>query len=219
MQKQNISLTNESHSLLQLIASATCYLATKVKDEPVSIRDIVSVVHCTLNRTIEPPEKDKEFWLIRDGIVQAELLITRMLKFDMTNPTHPHKYLLHYMKFLADWFGPVVWSSMPIAKTAAGFLQDFHHSPDILLYKPAHVAVCCLSLALQIYGVQVPVRTDQDIDPEQWYVAFVGDDLSKDTHWAICEKILEVYDDQNDGLPSESFPGPAAAGVSGIMND
>lgn len=102
------------------------------------------------------------------------------------------------MKLLADWFGDA-WNSMPIAKTAAGFLQDFHHSPDILLFKPAHVAVCCLSLAFQIYGVQVPVRCDQDMDPEQWYLAFLSD-LSKDKHWSICDKILAVYDEQFDGM-------------------
>lgn len=192
-----------------MIAASTIYLATKVKDEPVSIRDLVSVVHCTLNRTIEPPEKDSDFWLIRDSIVQAELLITRMLKFDMNNAIHPHKYLLHYMKFLADWFGPV-WSSIPVAKTAAGFLQDFHHSPDILHLKPAHVAICCLSLALQIYGIQVPVRCDQDMDPEQWYVAFVGDDLGKENHWTICEKILAVYDEPDEEVTNK-YSGLAAA--------
>ena len=208
------------HVPFQLIAAATIYLATKVKDEPVNIRDLVSVIHCTLNRTIEPPEKDREFWLIRDAIVQAELLVTRMLKFDLNSAVHPHKvnvvnvllhirffnrplshlqYLLHYMKFLADWFGPV-WTTMPIAKTAAGFLQDFYHSPEILNFKPTHVAICCLSLALQIYGLQVPVRFDAD--PEQWYSAFVDDDLSKEKHWAICEKILAVYDHQDMGLPA-----------------
>lgn len=79
--------------------------------------------------------------------------------------------------------------------TSPYYFQDFHHSPDILQYEPPHVAICCLSLAFQIYGIQVPVRQcDQDIDPEQWYISFVGDDLSKDQHWAICEKILAVYD-------------------------
>lgn len=117
------------------------------------------------------------------------------------------------MKFLADWFGPV-WSSMPIAKTAAGFVQDFHHSPEILLFKPAHVAICCISVALQIYGVQVPVRGDQD--PEQWYVAFVGDDLSKEQHWTICGKILAVYDNDDERFdyrqPSGGASSYAAAG-------
>lgn len=75
----------------QLIAASTLYLATKVKDEPVKIRDLVSVVHFTLNRTVEAPENDPDFWLIRDAIVQAELLITRMLKFEMNTTVHPHK--------------------------------------------------------------------------------------------------------------------------------
>lgn len=121
------------------------------------------------------------------------------------------QFLLHYMKLLADWFGPV-WTSMPIAKTAAGFVQDFHHSPDIMSFKPAHIAVCCLSLALQIYGIQVPARCE---DPEQWYVAFVGDDLSKEKHWAICEKILAVYDEQ----PFHSIPPTTAPAINTLTAD
>lgn len=47
-----------------------------------------------------------EYWAMRDGIVQAELLITRMLKFDM-NVEHPHKVsrmlfvVLGSLKFLS----------------------------------------------------------------------------------------------------------------------
>lgn len=111
------------------------------------------------------------------------------------------------MKQLADWFGPT-WSSTPVAKTAAGFLQDFHHSPDVMLHKPCQIAVCCLSLALQIYGIQVPVGPD--MDPERWYSAFVGDDLSKDKHWAICENILAVYEKQDYGLPMKTAMPPSS---------
>lgn len=72
------------------------------------------------------------------------------------------------MKTLQDWLGADVWSSVPIAKTAASFLQDFHHSSKILNHKATHIAVCCLSLALQTYGVQVPL-TDESDDQSQWY--------------------------------------------------
>lgn len=47
-------------------------------------------------------------------------------------------------------------------------LQDFHHNPAILNYKPSHIAICCLSLALQTYGVQVPL-TDENDDSTVWY--------------------------------------------------
>lgn len=75
---------------LQLIASASLYLAGKLKDDPIKIRDVINVTHDTMHRGAPPLELSDEYWAIRDGIVQAELLITRMLKFDL-NIVHPHK--------------------------------------------------------------------------------------------------------------------------------
>lgn len=82
------------------------------------------------------------------------------------------------MKTLQDWFGSTVWNSMPIAKTSAGFLQDFHQNSAILDYKPAHIAICCLSLAFQTYGVQVPLTDDYD----------------ENTVWYSVREILVVWD-------------------------
>lgn len=70
-------------------------------------------------------ELDEEYWTIRDSILQMELLIIRMLNFS-TAITHPHKYLLHYMKSLQEWFGVTTWNTMPVAKVAAGYLQVNH---------------------------------------------------------------------------------------------
>lgn len=44
----------------------------------------------TLHRGSQPLELGDQYWSIRDAIVQAELLIMRMLKFHVT-PVHPHK--------------------------------------------------------------------------------------------------------------------------------
>lgn len=73
-----------------LVASSCLYLAGKLKDDPVKIRDVINVSHATLNRGASPLELGEEYWTLRDGIVQAELLITRMLKFDLS-VVHPHK--------------------------------------------------------------------------------------------------------------------------------
>lgn len=142
-----------------------------------------------------PLELNDEYWAIRDALVQAELLISRMLKFDL-NIVHPHKYLLHYLKSLQSWFNPSTWSSMPIAKTAAACLQDFHHSPSILDYKPSHIAICCLSIAFETYGVQVPLTDDFD-EPAIWYNIFCKD-LNADKHWEIMSKIIDVYNTENE---------------------
>lgn len=81
------------------------------------------------------------------------------------------------MKTLQDWLGSNVWSSVPIAKTAASFLQDFHHSPKILNHKATHVAISCLSLALQTYGIQVPL-TDESDSQAMWYTVRKSEKLS-----------------------------------------
>ncbi|XP_067631662.1 cyclin-Q [Eurosta solidaginis] len=178
-----------------LIAASALYLAGKIKDDPVKIRDVINVTHNTLNRGSQPLELGDEYWSIRDAIVQAELLIARTLKFDL-NIEHPHKYLLYYMKSLQTWLGPTVWFSVPIAKSAASFLQDYHHNAKILNHKPSHIAICCLSLALQSYGVQVPLADESD-EASLWYASFVTD-LTKEKHWEIIEEVIETYRQENE---------------------
>jgi len=68
----------------QLIAASSLYLAGKIKDdESVKIRDVINVAYCTLNRGNAPLDLNDEYWSMRDAIVQAELLITRTLGFDL----------------------------------------------------------------------------------------------------------------------------------------
>ncbi|RZC36599.1 cyclin-related protein FAM58A [Asbolus verrucosus] len=172
-----------------LIAASTLYLAGKVKDDPLKIRDIINVAHNTLHRGSSPLEIGDEYWSMRDAIVQAELLIMRVLKFEVSI-THPHKYMLHYLRSMEGWLGKEQWSNIPIARTSAAFLQDFHHDPSILEYQPQHVAIACISLALQCYGVRLPLIEDKD--DETWYSVFVKD-LQKDKHWEIMEKIMDAY--------------------------
>lgn len=69
---------------LQLIAASSLYLAGKIKDDDtVKIRDVINVAYSTLNRGSAPLDLNDEYWAMRDAIVQAELLITRTLSFDL----------------------------------------------------------------------------------------------------------------------------------------
>lgn len=81
--------------------------------------------------------------------------------------------MLHYIKTLQEWFNPTVWNSFPIAKTAAACLQDFHHSASILDYKASHIAICCLSIAFETYGIQVPLTEDFDENTIWYRVSFL----------------------------------------------
>lgn len=91
--------------------------------------------------------------------------------------------MLHYMKTLQEWFSPSIWSTLPVARTAAACLQDFHHSAAILDYKPSHIAVCCLSIAFETYGIQVPLTEEFD-ETTIWYnVSFIFTINIVETHW------------------------------------
>uniref|UniRef100_A0A182NLX0 Cyclin-Q n=1 Tax=Anopheles dirus TaxID=7168 RepID=A0A182NLX0_9DIPT len=175
-----------------MIACSCLYLAGKIKDDKVRKRDVINVAHNTINRGAPLLEPCDEYWSMWDSIVQAELFIARVLKFDMTI-VHPHKYMLHFMKSLKDLFGATQWQSMPVARAAASFLQDFHYSAKILDYKPTHTAVCCLALAFQVYGYQVPLMEESDEQATHWYNVFCPE-LTRETHWEIMEHIMEVYD-------------------------
>lgn len=79
---------------LQLIAASSLYLAGKIKDDDtVKIRDVINVAYSTLNRGSAPLDLNDEYWAMRDAIVQAELLITRTLSFDL-NIELAHKVTL-----------------------------------------------------------------------------------------------------------------------------
>ncbi|XP_015111531.1 cyclin-Q isoform X2 [Diachasma alloeum] len=175
-----------------LIAATCLYLAAKIKDDHLKIRDVMNVASNTLHRGSQPLELGDQYWSIRDAIVQAELLIMRMLKFQV-NPIHPHKYLLHYLRSLQAWFGEDEWSKYPVAKTSMALLQDFHHIPAILDYPPNLIAIACINLTLQIYGVVVPLMDECDQLP--WFNVFCKE-LTREKLWEIMEKIMSSYDQE-----------------------
>ena len=37
--------------------------------------------------------------------------------------SHPHKYLLHYLKSLKDWMSAEVWAKYPVARVSWSLLQ------------------------------------------------------------------------------------------------
>ncbi|CAH0773282.1 unnamed protein product [Bemisia tabaci] len=171
-----------------LIAATSLYIAGKTKDDAVKIRDVINVANNTLHRGSPPLDLNDEYWSMRDAIVQAELLLMRMVRFEVTH-VHPHKYLLHFYKSLQGWLSPSDWRETPLIEAAYAFLQDFHHSSVVLYHKPQHIAVACLNLAMQVYGIQVPCTDETE---RTWYSVFVND-LLNETLWEIMESIMDVY--------------------------
>lgn len=161
-----------------VMGAACLCVAGKARDEPLRLRDVVNVSYGAVNRGTGPLELGEEYWSWRGALAQAELLVLRSLAFSLDSP-QPHRYLLHYLRSLVDWFPVGQWRAVPVARTALAFLQDFHHSPSVLEYRAPHIAVACLTLALHVLGVSVPLASTLDDDAAWYSVRFSSDLLVK----------------------------------------
>ncbi|XP_052781043.1 cyclin-Q-like [Mya arenaria] len=173
-----------------LIAATCLYLAGKVEEEQhISLRDVVNVTYRTLNRDKPPLEMGEKYWQYRDSVVNCELFLLRSLQFKSV-VYHPHKFLLHYLKYLEDWFDPVTWSTFPLTRTCWGILRDTYHSPLALRYKPQHIAIAVLYFSILCHGLEVPHNRTAD---RPWWKVF-KEDITLNEIKDIINEIIFTFD-------------------------
>ncbi|XP_012924829.1 cyclin-related protein FAM58A isoform X2 [Heterocephalus glaber] len=150
-----------------LVAMSSIYLAGKVEEQHLRTRDIINVSYRYFNPGSEPLELDSRFWELRDSIVQCELVVLRVLRFQVSFQ-HPHKYLLHYLVSLKNWLNRYSWQRTPISVTAWALLRDSYHGGLCLRFRAQHLAVAVLYMALQVYGVEVPAEAEAEAEKPWW---------------------------------------------------
>lgn len=189
-----LDAVNDSSYDPYMIAATALYIASKQQDEPVKIRDLINVVHRTLNRDPEILDLSEEYWNYRDSIVQAELLTMRMINFKTINPDI-HLYMLNYLKTLSSWICPAVWEKSPLVKLCWTLLQDFHHCKLVIQYEPQLVALAVIYCGLQLCGIVIPCTTENDQLP--WHEAFYKN-AKKDEIWNVIENFLALYENDKE---------------------
>ncbi|KAK4020879.1 cyclin-Q [Daphnia magna] len=189
-----LDAVNDSSYDPYMIGATALYIASKQQDEPVKIRDLINVVHRTLNRDTDVLDLSEEYWNYRDSIVQAELLTMRMINFKTINPDI-HLYMLNYLKSLSSWIPPAVWEKSTLVKLCWTFLQDFHHCKVIIQYEPQLVALAVIYFGLQVCGIVIPCTTEQD--QLSWHEAF-HKAAKKEDIWNIIEHLLALYEHDKD---------------------
>lgn len=175
-----------------LIAATSLYLAGKVEEEHRKIRDIVNVCYRTLHKSKSPLDIGETFYGLRDAVANCELYILRVLRFKVAFD-HPHKYLLHYLKALHDWFQPYVWERVPLTKTCWSILRDSYHGKTSLKFKPQHIAVSIIYLGFQCYGLEVPHNRSAHT---KWWTVF-SEDLNLDMIRDVILDIIQTYELEN----------------------
>lgn len=80
-------------------------------------------------------------------------------------PLSPLQYLLHYLVSVKSLVNRHAWSRTPVAETSWALLRDCYHGDMCIRHTPQHLAIAALYLALNTYGVEVPVG-----EKEWWQV-------------------------------------------------
>lgn len=176
---------------IYLIGCTCLYLASKVEDDDIKIRDIINVgVNCV--RPDDPPLSLDPYFTLRDSLIQAELLLMRVLGYKMKVDL-PHRYLLHYIQSLKDWVGEKTFNTLPIVEMSWTLVQEVYHSPIVLKYSPQLLAAAILNLVNEIYGIVVPGC--DELNNRSWFTVLHSDCTTKAV-WEVTTKIIEIYKEE-----------------------
>ncbi|GAB6020221.1 hypothetical protein CHUAL_002942 [Chamberlinius hualienensis] len=175
----------------KLVAAVAIYLAGKVEENHLKVRDVINVCHRMMFSHAKPLELGDEYFNLRDTFVNLELMLLRALRFQV-NFQHPHKYLLQYFSSLSSWIESDIWKNQPVLQTALAFIQDFLHDPQYLTFKAQHIAVAAIYLSFQCYGVEIPFANESEVT---WFEALV-DDIDDNRLWIVVTAIINNYNQE-----------------------
>lgn len=173
-----------------MVVAATCiYLAGKVEEDHIRLRDIINVF-TTLTPGNEPLESNEAYWALRDSIVQCELLLLRVLKFHVNND-HPHRYLLDYLKSLTDWMQASSQEELvSLARTCWSLLTDFYTNKKCIVYKPQEVAMSVLQLAFKLHELDTAYSLETIAG---WFQELCDDDIPTERSNEIKKDLMLTY--------------------------
>ena len=175
-----------------LIASTAIYLAGKVMEDQLMIRDIINVFYLNVNKDKkETLDLNQDYWSLRDSIVQFELLLLRSLQFKVSTHKTPHRYLVNFLNSISEWM--INDNQMKkLSITSWALLNDYHLDQRILDDQPHHIAIAVIELALQCLDIKIPYNDDALLS---WNEALC-ESLTKDKINQIISQMISLFDQQ-----------------------
>lgn len=198
-----------SFCCVQLLAITCIYLASKCCEELLEVRDVITCAR----RELRPESGGvlrvgAEYHRIRESVIQAELLVLRILDFD-TDLTTAHKELLHFLRALASFplfrepggdaqlrmVGQVAWT----------LASDLYLTRQCTLYPPAHLAVAALVVAVALLRLDLP---------PDWWLSFAP--VTEAELAVVSASLNALYTSElppalQPSEPSATLPHPAFA--------
>ncbi|XP_065059785.1 cyclin-Q-like isoform X2 [Rhopilema esculentum] len=182
----------------EVLASTSIYIASKIEEEPLKIRDVVNVCYRILHIHDPPLEIGEQYWCLRDSILSCEQFVLRVFQFRVSFDS-PHKYLLSYLSSLSSWADLSEWSRAGVSQFAWNLLQDSFHLPICVEEKPSVLSLAILKLAVECTELKLSTEGVSQL----WWQAF-HPDVKKSTLEHIACKILQISEFESQSKSSRN---------------
>ncbi|KZT28510.1 cyclin-like protein [Neolentinus lepideus HHB14362 ss-1] len=171
------------------IGMGALYLASKLEECPLRMRDLINVYDLLLRRASHSNSTGdfkytpmsyfgNTFYDLKDALVVAEMQILKRLGFDV-HVVLPYGTLINYMRLL-DLTG-----REDAVSRAWGYLNDALQTPVYVLYPVPTIVSAAILLATR--HLQIPLPSTP---PNCWWELF---DAEWEDVWAVCGYIMRLY--------------------------
>lgn len=174
------------------IGMGALYLASKLEECPLRMRDLINVYDLllqrathTLDRNTTKPFKyapmsyfGNTFYDLKDALVVAEMQILKRLGFNV-HVVLPYGTLVNYLRVLG------LTSRGDACSRAWGYLNDALQTPVYALYQVPTIVSAAILLTVRHLNIPLP-----STPPNCWWELF---DASWEDIWSICGYITRLY--------------------------
>ncbi|KAG5645903.1 hypothetical protein DXG03_005050 [Asterophora parasitica] len=173
------------------IGMGALYLASKLEECALRMRDLINVYDLLLQRATQSLEKNTKifkyapmsyfgtaFYDLKDTLVVAEMQILKRLGFNV-HVVLPYGTLVNYLRVLG------LTSREDACSRAWGYVNDALQTPVYALYQVPTIVSAAIFLTVRHLNIPLP-----STPPNCWWELF---DASWDDMWSICGYIMRLY--------------------------
>ncbi|OAX40031.1 cyclin-like protein [Rhizopogon vinicolor AM-OR11-026] len=176
------------------VGMGALYLASKLEECPLRMRDLINVYDLLLQRNAHTLSKGKEtfkyapmsyfgntFYDLKDALVVAEMQILKRLGFNV-HVVLPYGTLINYLRVLG------LTSRKDACAKAWGYLNDALQTPVYALYAVPTIVSAAILLTSRHLDIALPSSS-----PNCWWDLF---DAPWEDVWSVCGYIMRLYRDR-----------------------
>ncbi|KAH8108137.1 cyclin-like protein [Cristinia sonorae] len=179
------------------VGMGALYLASKLEECPLRMRDLINVYDLLLQRTahtlssqpstsaLQPEFKyapmsyfGNTFYDLKDALVVAEMQILKRLGFQV-HVVLPYNTLVNYLRVLG------LSNREDACSRAWGYLNDALQSPVYAVYQVPTIVSAAILLTTRHLGIALP-----STPPHCWWELF---DAEWEDIWSVCGYIMRLY--------------------------